>query len=71
MFGSDAFEVDPKISIVNWEEFGWIGTNGARQALALALTGMMNGGQISREQAVRFGRMVLRDNAVKLYNLSP
>jgi hypothetical protein len=41
----------------------------ARQALALALTGMMNDGDINREQAVKLARMVLRENAAKLYGL--
>ncbi len=67
MFGTDAFEVDPKIFVVNWEEFGWIGATGGRQALSLALTSMMNDGGITRERAVELARMVLRDNAIRLY----
>ena len=68
MFGSDAIEVGSET--VGWEELCWIGTNSARQALALALTGMKNDGQISLDQAVAFARMVLRENAIKLYNLT-
>jgi predicted TIM-barrel fold metal-dependent hydrolase len=67
MFGTDAIEVGFKT--VGWEELGWIGTNSARQALAFALTGMVNDGEIKREKAVEFARMVLRGNAIKLYNL--
>ena len=39
----------------------------AREALALALTGMMNDREITRERAVELARMVLRENAIKLY----
>jgi len=41
----------------------------ARRALALALTGMMNDGEITRERALEIARMVLRENAMKLYGL--
>jgi len=37
--------------------------------LALALSGMVNDGEITRERAVELARMVLRENAVKLYGL--
>jgi len=45
-----------------------IATTG-RQALALALTGMVNDGQITRERALELARMVLIGNAQKLYGL--
>ena len=41
----------------------------ARQALALALTGMMNDGEITRERAIELARKVMRENAVQLYSL--
>lgn len=41
----------------------------AREALAIALTGMMNDGDIARERALELARMVLRENAIKLYAL--
>jgi hypothetical protein len=41
----------------------------ARDALAIALTGMMADGQINREQALVLARLALRDNARKLYAL--
>ncbi len=41
----------------------------ARQALGLALTEMMNDGEITRERALELAHMVLRDNAAKLYSL--
>ena len=66
LFGTDAFALTPE---VGWEEGGWLAITTARQALALALTGMMNDGQITRARAVELARMVMRENAVQLYNL--
>jgi predicted TIM-barrel fold metal-dependent hydrolase len=66
LFGTDVFPGAPQ---VNWEEMGWLTTSSARQALALALTGMVNDGLITRERALDLARMVLRENAIKLYNL--
>ena len=37
--------------------------------MALALTGMMQDGEISRARALELARMVLRGNAEKLYGL--
>ena len=45
-------------------------THDAREALALALTGMMNDGLISRERATQIAHMVFHDNAARLYSLS-
>ncbi|HYX68731.1 MAG TPA: amidohydrolase family protein [Terriglobales bacterium] len=69
MFGSDGFDLGYKF--LSWEEFCWIGADSSRQALALALTGMMNDGEISRAEASRLANMVLHDNAVQLYHLGP
>ncbi|MEK6285876.1 MAG: amidohydrolase family protein [Acidobacteriota bacterium] len=66
LFGTDAFALTPEIG---WEEGGWLAITSARQALALALTGMLNDGEITRERAIELARMVMRDNAVKLYGL--
>ena len=66
LFGTDAFSFGPEI---DWPEVAWLSNTSARQALALALTGMMNDHEITRAQAVDLARMVLRDNAVKLYKL--
>jgi predicted TIM-barrel fold metal-dependent hydrolase len=66
LFGTDAFALTPE---VGWEEGGWLAITTARQALALALTGMMNDGEITRERAIELARMVMRDNAIKLYGL--
>jgi predicted TIM-barrel fold metal-dependent hydrolase len=67
LFGTDAFPGTPEI---DWEEVGWQTTTTARQALALALTGMMRDGEITRERASEIARAVMRENAVRLYNLN-
>jgi len=67
LFGTDAFSFGPE---VDWPEVAWLSNTTARQALALALTGMMNDHEITRAQAVDLARMVLRDNAIKLYKLN-
>ena len=64
LFGTDAFAFGPE---VDWGETAWLSNTTARQALAIALTGMMNDGEISRAQASELARMVLRENAKKLY----
>jgi hypothetical protein len=42
----------------------------SRRALAIALTAMLQNGEISREKAVEYARGVLRDNALRLYGLA-
>jgi predicted TIM-barrel fold metal-dependent hydrolase len=64
MFGTDLYPNTPEI---NWEEIGWQTTQSAREALAIALTGMMQDGQITRARALELAHMVLHDNAAKLY----
>jgi hypothetical protein len=64
LFATDAFSFGPE---VDWPEVAWLSNTTARQALALALTGMMNDGEITRERALELARMVLRENAIKLY----
>ncbi|MFN2532765.1 MAG: amidohydrolase, partial [Pyrinomonadaceae bacterium] len=68
LFGTDTEDgvVSPDLG---WEELGWVTTHTARQALALALTGMMNDGEVTREGALQIARMVMRDNAINLYSL--
>lgn len=66
LFGTDAFELTPE---VGWPEAAWLSNRSAREALALALTGMMADAQITREQALDLARLVLRENARKLYAL--
>jgi len=64
MFGTDAY---PYSKELGWEEAGWIASRWGRQALGIALTGMMRDGEITRARASELARMVLRENAKKLY----
>jgi hypothetical protein len=64
LFGTDAFALTPE---VGWEEVGWLTNQTARQALALALTGMLQDGEITRARASVLAHMVLHDNAARLY----
>ncbi len=66
MFGTDAY---PYSAEMGWEESGWLAARRGREALTIALTGMMRDGEISRARALELARMVLRDNARKLYGL--
>jgi len=66
LFGTDASTGPPEL---DWEQSGYIAARTARQALAAALTGMVNDGEVTRERAAEIARMVLRENAVKLYGL--
>lgn len=66
LFGTDASPATPEIG---WEESAWLTSNVAREALAIALTGMMEDGEITRSRASALARMVLRENAAGLYNL--
>lgn len=66
LFGTDLYPNTPEI---DWEEIGWQTTQSAREALAIALTGMIQDGEITRERALQLAHMVLHDNAAKLYGL--
>ena len=66
MFATDAYPAAPELG---WEESGWIAATTGREALGRALTGMMRDHEITRDQAVAIARLVLRDNARKLYGL--
>lgn len=68
LFGTDAFTMTP---LRGWEEMTWLATRTGREALALALTQMIAVGDITRDGAERVARMVLRDNAIRLYKLTP
>ena len=64
MFGTDAY---PYSTEMDWEESGWIANTTGRRALAIALSGMLDDGEITYARAVELAHMVLRDNARKLY----
>jgi predicted TIM-barrel fold metal-dependent hydrolase len=64
LFGTDLY---PGAKEFDWEEIGWQTSQTGREALAIALTGMMQDGEVSRPRALEIARMVLRGNALKLY----
>jgi predicted TIM-barrel fold metal-dependent hydrolase len=64
MFATDAY---PYSNELGWEEAGWLGSKRGREALALALTGMVTDKEISRARASELAKMVLRENALALY----
>jgi predicted TIM-barrel fold metal-dependent hydrolase len=64
LFGTDAYPYSPEMG---WEESGYIAAVTGRQALGLALTGMLRDHEITRARASELARMVLRDNARGLY----
>jgi uncharacterized protein len=66
LFGTDASAFGPD---TGWELTAWMGTTHARQALAIALTGMINNGEVTHARAEEIATMVMRTNAGKLYNL--
>jgi uncharacterized protein len=66
LFATDAY---PESAELGWEEAGLVAANTARDALGRALTGMLRDKEITRERAVELARMVMRDNARKLYGL--
>jgi uncharacterized protein len=67
LFGTDAFDGGAE---QGWEQVAWVGSNTARRALAIALSGMMRDGDISRDRAQALARMVLRENAAAVYGLA-
>jgi predicted TIM-barrel fold metal-dependent hydrolase len=66
LFATDASPATPEVS---WEESAWFTNRTAREALAIALAGMVEDGDITRDRALELARMVLRENAIKLYGL--
>jgi predicted TIM-barrel fold metal-dependent hydrolase len=67
LFATDAYPFSKEIG---WEEAGYIAAKTGREALGLALTGMLRDEEISRDRAIELARMVLRENARKLYGLN-
>ena len=67
LFGTDAFDGGVE---QGWEQVAWVASTTARKALAIALTGMMRDGEITRDRAQALARMVLRENAAAVYGLS-
>ncbi len=68
LFGTDGY---PYSDELGWPEATWIANRNARQALGIALTGMLKDGEISRQRANDLAGMVLRGNALALYKFQP
>lgn len=66
LYGSDASPISDN---VGWEETAWIGSRNGRLALGLALTGMLEDGEITSDRAKQIAHMVMRENARQLYGL--
>ena len=66
LFATDGY---PYSNAMGWEESTWIASHNARLALGLALTGMERDGEITPARAAELARMVLHENAAKLYQL--
>lgn len=66
LFATDAYPFSEELG---WEESGLVAARAGRKALAIALTGMVRDGEITRARASVLARMVLRENAKKLYGL--
>lgn len=66
LFATDAY---PFSDEMGWEESAWIGARRGREALGIALTEMVRDGSVTRERAKELARMVMRENARKLYGL--
>lgn len=66
LFGTDAFNNGPGMG---WELNAWIASGTAREALAIALSGMIKDHEISLDRAKEIAMMVMRTNANNLYNL--
>jgi uncharacterized protein len=68
MFGTDAYALTPEIG---WEEVAWMTNASSRRALAIALTGMIEDGEITRARAIEIARMVLAGTARSVYAINP
>jgi uncharacterized protein len=68
LYGSDSY-ADHNDDPVGWPDQGWVSARNGRRALAIALTGMMRDGDVTRERAEEIARMVLRTNAATLYGI--
>jgi len=66
LFATDAY---PYSEELGWEQSGWVASKTGREALGLALTGMLNDGEITQDRALELAHLVLHDNAAKLYGL--
>jgi hypothetical protein len=66
LFSTDAASIS---DLVGAEETYWLAAETGRQALALALSEMVQEGRCDEAEALRLARLVLHDNAARLYGL--
>ena len=66
LFGTDAVSFGPGLG---WEMSAWIASTTGRQALTIALSGMIRSNEISLSRAKEIATMVMRTNAGNLYHL--
>ena len=66
LFGTDAVSFGPGLG---WEMSAWIASRTGRQALTIALSGMIKDNEINSIRAKEIAMMVLRTNANNLYHL--
>jgi hypothetical protein len=69
LFGTDAYS-DENTPLSDYEEKQWLLTEKSRDAVAIALTEMIEDGEITRKRAVDISGMVFRENAIRLYGLN-
>jgi len=67
LYATDAYPFSKELG---WEEAAWIANKTGREALGIALTGMVGDEEISHDRAVELAKMVLRENAKKLYGMN-
>jgi predicted TIM-barrel fold metal-dependent hydrolase len=66
LFATDGYQFTDSLG---WEEATFIASQNVRQALGIALTGMLRDHEITRDQAAAIARGVLHDNAARLYGI--
>jgi predicted TIM-barrel fold metal-dependent hydrolase len=66
LFGTDAVSFGPGLG---WEMSAWIASATGRQALTMALSGMVKSNEINISRAKEIATMVMRTNAGHLYHL--
>ena len=66
LFGTDGY---PFSDALGWEEAAFLASRNIRQALGIALTGMIRDREVTREQAAAIARGVIHDSAAKLYGI--
>ena len=66
LFATDGY---PFSDALGWEEAAYLASRNIRDALGIALSGMLRDREITRERAAAIARGVLHDNAAKLYGI--